>query len=268
MRPPASAQTVHVGLEAITGDAVRLAGGRWRAVLRVEGLQLWLRDAGDQEAVLVAFAAFLNGLAFPVQLLVRVLPFDGDPYLERLERAGRGGPESLAAVARDHAAFFRRLAREGAFLERRFYLVVPAPAAVPGWAGGAPRRRGWGRPSGWPSCWPPGWPFGRPFGRRGDPDGPPAATAADESGGLAAPRLLAARCAEVERGLGRCGLTAWRLSGGELVELFYACWCPDLARVQRLPTGPAAHEALVVGGSGGLRPGPGPLDRRAEEEAP
>ena len=81
MRPPASVQTVHVGLEAVTGDAVRLAGGRWRAVLRVEGLQLWLRDAGDQEAVLVAFAAFLNGLTFPVQLLVRVLPFDGDPYL-------------------------------------------------------------------------------------------------------------------------------------------------------------------------------------------
>ena len=197
-----------------------------------------------------------------MQLLVRVLPFDGDPYLERLERAGHGGPESLAAVARDHAAFFRRLAREGAFLERRFYLVVPAPAAGPGRAGGAPRRPGrrWGRPSGWP----PGW----PFARRGDPDGARAATAADESGGLAAPRLLAARCAEVERGLGRCGLTAWRLSGGELVELFYACWCPELARVQRLPTGPAANEALVVGGPGGLRPGPGPLDMRAEEEAP
>ena len=143
VRPPASAQTVHVGLEAITGDAVRLAGGRWRAVLRVGGLQLWLRDAGDQEAVLVAFAAFLNGLAFPVQLLVRVLPFDGDPYLERLERAGHGGPESLAALARDHAAFFRRLAREGAFLERRFYLVVPAPVAGPGRAGAAPRRRRW-----------------------------------------------------------------------------------------------------------------------------
>ena len=75
----------------------------------------------------------------------------------------------------------------------------------------------------------------------------------------------------MERGLGRCGLTAWRLDDGELLELFYACWCPELARVQRLRTGPAARAALVVGGPGdpgGLRPESGPRGAHAEEEAP
>jgi hypothetical protein len=170
-----------------------------------------------------AFAALLNGLTFPVQILVRVLPIDAEAYLERLEGAARGAPEALAAVARDHAANFRRLARSRALLERRFYVVVPASVGAP--AGRRLRLPGL-----------PGLPG------RGPAD---AAGAAGAAG-----RQLSARCAELVRQLGRCGLPARRLGGAELVGLYHACWCPELARVQRLRQDLAAHTALVVRGDG------------------
>jgi hypothetical protein len=46
--------------------------------------------------------------------------------------------------------------------------------------------------------------------------------------------------------LGRCGLAARRLSGGELAQLLYACWNPELARVQRLRRDPADYTTPVV----------------------
>jgi hypothetical protein len=217
-RRPGSAQAVHVGLEAIDDDVVRLSGGARRAVVEVGGLDVWLRDEGEREAAVAAFAALLNGLTFPVQILVRVLPIDADAYLERLEDAARGAPEALATVARDHAAYFRRLSRSRALLERRFYVVVPASL------GPAPARRV------------------RLPGRE-------PAEAAEAAG--AAGRQLSARCAELARQFGRCGLPVRRLGGVELAGLYHACWCPELARVQRLRQDLAAHTALVVRGDGG-----------------
>jgi hypothetical protein len=65
----------------------------------------------------------------------------------------------------------------------------------------------------------------------------------------AARRQLTFRCEEVERQLGRCGLTARRLTTAEIAELFYACWCPDLGRAQRLRHS-FSDLGPVVGGTG------------------
>ena len=206
-----SVQTAHLSLEAIEEDVVRLAGGQCRAVLEVGSLAFTLQGEREQAATVAGFAAVLNSLAFPVQILIRVVPIDIERYLARLERGARRLPAALADLARDHAAYLRRLARRRTLLERRFYLVAPAQAG----AGG--RRRG--------------WPVGRP----------PASQEVD-----AAHRQLTGRCDEVTRQLGRCGLAARRLTGGELAQLFYACWRPELARVQRLQRDLADHTALVV----------------------
>ena len=190
-------QTAHVGVAAIEEDAVRLVGGQQRAVLEVGSLNFGLQGEREQEPILASFAAFLNSLTFPVQILVRAVPIDVDGYLADLERRARDLSAELAELAHDHVAFVRRLSRTRTLLERRFYLVVPATDATAG------SRRLFSRPA-----------------ARHDPD--------------ATRRQLAARSDEVERQLGRCGLAARRLSGGEIAQFFHACWCPDLARVQRL----------------------------------
>jgi hypothetical protein len=207
-----SVQSTRQRLEAIDDDVVCVAGGEYRAVLEVGSVNLGLQGERQQEVLVASYAAFLNSLTFPVQVLVRVLPLDLDRYLGDLERRARDElPEPMAELARDHAAFLRRLARNRTLLERRFYLVVPAGRDATG------PDRGW-----------------RLLRRTQELDL------------TAARRQLTVRCEEIARQLGRCELSARRLRSVELAQLYHACWCPELARVQRLRRDLADYTALVV----------------------
>jgi len=207
-----SVQSSRLDLEAIEDDVVYIAGGDYRAVLEVGSVNFGLQGERQQEVLVASYAAFLNSLAFPVQVLVRVLPLDLDRYLGELERRARDElPEPMAELARDHAAFLRRLARNRTLLERRFYLVVPAGRDATG-----PDR---------------GWRLIR------------RARAVDLA---AARRQLTVRCEEIARQLGRCELSVRRLHSIELAQLYHACWCPELARVQRLGRELTDYTALVV----------------------
>lgn len=210
MTRPASVQSLHLSLERIDEDVLCLAGDQYRAILEVGSINFGLQGEAEQEVVVASFAAVLNALTYPIQVLVRVLPIDLDRYLGDLERRTRSLSDELADLGHDYVTFLRRLARNRTLLERRFYLVVPAQTDA------SNRQR---------------WPF-----RRENPGGDLEA----------ARRQLTFRCEEVERQLARCGLPARRLRAAELARLFYACWCPDLAGIQRLIAGPDPLGSLVV----------------------
>ncbi len=212
-----SVQSAHLGLESIEDDVLCLSGDQYRAVLEVGSVNFALQGEVEQEATVAGFAAFLNGLSFPVQILMRAIPIDLQAYLVELERRAIQLPENLADLARDHAAFLRRLAKARTLLERRFYLVIPAEE-------GSER-----------AAHLLGWPFGRKT-----PDLDAAAAA----------KQLTFRCEEIARQLGRCGITARRLSSVELAQLLYGCWCPELARVQRVRRGLAEYTLPVIRGLG------------------
>ena len=211
MKRRASTQGAHVGLRSIQDGVVTMRDGQALAVLVVSSVNFGLIGAGEQEAVVASFAALLNGLTFPVQVLVRVLPVDLERYVTDLEGLAPGLSEPLAALARDHALFLRRLTRHRTLLERRFYLIVPADRRT--------AHRGWHPKRANPA----------------DPDDP-----ADIL------KQLTARCDELARGLSRCGLSAHRLEDVELAQLFHQCWAPDQARVQRLRRALTEYTALVM----------------------
>ena len=198
-----SVQTARIDLDGIADGVVALTDGEYRAVLEVTGSSSALDDEARQEAALAGYAAFLNALNFPVQVLVRAVPVELGRYLAAIEeRARRDLPGELAALAREHASFVQGLARRRTLLERRFYVVVPAQTTI--------ARAG--------LAWRPG--------RRGSASGAPIAAEA-------AQRQLTFRCEEVTRQLMRCGLAARRLGDVELAQLFLACWSPERARSQR-----------------------------------
>jgi hypothetical protein len=212
MSRSASVQTAHLALETLDEDVLGLTGGQYRAVLEVGSVNFGLQGEAEQEAVIAGFTACLNSLTFPVQILVRVLPIDIGGYLADLEQRVHHLSAGLTDLARDYVTFLQRLARNRTLLERRFYLVVPAQLDM-------------ATPRGW-------WPFDR-----------------KQQGGSIDParRQLTFRCEEIGRQLGRCGLTVRRLSSGELAQLLYACWCPELAHVQRLRDELTGVDSPVVG---------------------
>jgi len=216
----AAVQTSRINVQRIEGGVVRLAGPLYRAVLEVAGATVPMDDAARRESLLAGYAAFLNALSFPVQILVRTVPVDLSRYLGALEeRARRELPQDLAALARDHAAFVQGLARQRTLLERQFYVVVPAQP---------PARGRWGGWRGWH----------------------PAAGNADAGEAQTAQRQLTFRCDEVARQLARCDLTVRRLDDVELATLFMACWSPERSRLQRFRQRLEHYTALVVGADG------------------
>lgn len=199
-------------LTDIDGDVVWLRDGGGRAVLAVGSINFALAGAAEQEAVLAGYRAFLNGLRFPLQVLVRVEATDVEHYLGGL-RTRIGSSPMLARLALDHETFVRRLAREHTLLERRFHVVVPAGDDEPAPASTPPIRLPWRRDGATPS----------------------------QHAALTV-RTLTERCDQVAQALAGLGLHTCRLAGRELAELWYGMLVPDRARLQPLPTtaGPVA----------------------------
>jgi hypothetical protein len=211
----ASVQATRLGIESIQSAVIELAGGEYRAVLEVTGIARPFEDDIRLESLIAGFATFLNGLSYPVQILVRASPVDLSRYVAALEERGREMLSGqLAELARDHAAFVQGLARQRTLLERRFYAVVPSE--------GVPR-------SGWT----------RYFGRT-------SRSLEDETRRDAARQQLTFRCDDVARQLGRCGLTARRLADLELAQLYLACWSPERARAQRFRQQLDEYSTLAV----------------------
>lgn len=139
---PVSAQLHHVAVREILDDVVCLAPlgappsrredaradaaprRDYRAVLAVSSVNYTLKSEGEQEAITASYQAFLNGLAFPVQVLVRVVPLDLGPYLARLRAAGGDVVgQDEAPNARARGAWDESTSRPKTHL----HLVVPDP---------------------------------------------------------------------------------------------------------------------------------------------
>lgn len=212
----------------------------YRAVLALSSVNFTLKSSAEQEALLAGYHSFLNGLDFPIQTLVRVLPLDLEPYLQpyrarfaltppQSASAEAAGQVALADLAADHARFVRTLAQRHTFLERRFYLVIPAEGdgdASPNGAGGGnsapPKTSKLSAPS---SLW-----------NRLSPQRRRAQRAAEEQARFAAiTQRLDLRVATLIRELARFGVEARRLSGRELVDLYYSCLSPADAAATPLP---------------------------------
>src|SRR5215467_10966707 len=126
-----SVQSTRLAIETIQTGVVALPDGEYRAVLEVSGVARPFEDEARLEGILAGFATFLNGLSYPLQVLVRASPVDLSRYLAALEERGRLEMDGqLAELAHDHAAFIQGLARQRTLLERRFYVIVPSESAM------------------------------------------------------------------------------------------------------------------------------------------
>jgi hypothetical protein len=68
-------------ISEIRGDTIILKDGGIRSILRVTGINLDLRNGDEQEVIIEQYKKFLNGLDFPIQLLIRNTYLDLSMYL-------------------------------------------------------------------------------------------------------------------------------------------------------------------------------------------
>ncbi len=97
-------------------------------ICRASAVTFSLRTPAEQEALVAAFARFLNSLAEPVQLLVRAEPVDLTPAIDALlDAAPALAHPALEAAARSHAAFLADLGAHRDLLRREVLVVLRQP---------------------------------------------------------------------------------------------------------------------------------------------
>ncbi len=210
MKTHASIQDVHIQIDRIDNDVIFFMGGSGRAVVEVSGVDFAHQGVDEHGALVAGFAAFLNSLTFPLQIVLRAVPIDVTQLAIDLDSRIQRLPPALADLARDHSLFLRKLTRERTLLDRHCYVVIPA-----GDDAQTLRSR-------------------RRFRRQ-----------AGENTSDTVQWQLLDRCEEVSRGLGRCGLTVRRLGNPELLQLFADCW--RASHVQsRIPSHELLHTTTSV----------------------
>lgn len=110
----------------IREDLVVLKDGTLRAVLMVSSLNFALKSEDEQQAIIQGYMQFLNGLEFPLQIVIQSRRMNVDGYLERLKKQENTiSNELLKMQIRDYTSFVSELVEMGQIMQKQFFVIVP-----------------------------------------------------------------------------------------------------------------------------------------------
>ncbi|MFA5211213.1 MAG: hypothetical protein WC414_01770 [Patescibacteria group bacterium] len=116
----------YLPIAEIKEGVVVLKDGTMRAVIMTSSINFALKSEDEQNAMISSYVSFLNGLDFPIQILVQSRRLQIQPYLQKLidiERDQRN--ELLRVQIADYRSFIEELVDIGKIMTKRYYVVVP-----------------------------------------------------------------------------------------------------------------------------------------------
>ena len=194
-----------VPIKEIRDGVIILKDGGLRAILLASSINLSLKSADEQRAVIMQFQSFLNSLDFSVEICVQSRRLDIRPYLALLENRLREIEEPLLKVqTKEYIEFIRNFTESVNIMTKNFFIVVPysAPAVTAG-SGLAALSALF-------------------LGKKKETSGKSTA----ELGFEEKRSQLNQRLGIIEQGLSRMGIRTAKLGTEETVELFYKIFNP------------------------------------------
>jgi hypothetical protein len=115
-------------ISEIRGDTVILKDGGLRAVVRLTWVNLDLRNYDEQEVIAEQYKRFLNGLDFPIQIMVRNTYLELSDFITYVQ--SNTTQIKTGSLLRDQAdsyvGFLDQInAKQGLVFVKEFYLIVP-----------------------------------------------------------------------------------------------------------------------------------------------
>jgi len=116
----------------ITNDVVVLKDGTVTLIMMVSAMNFGLLAEQEQDAIIYAYAALLNSLNFPVQIIISSKTKDATAYLRLLDtQADKASSQEKRALIKRYQLFVGQLIKERNVLDKKFYVAIPAsPAEV------------------------------------------------------------------------------------------------------------------------------------------
>lgn len=116
----------YLPIAEIVDDLVLLKNGGAAMVFESSALNFGLLSEKEQQAVVSSYAALLNSLSFPLQIVVSSKRKDITSYLDYLQKAEEAisNPKLLRLVS-DYKKFLQEAIKKKNVLSKRFYIVIP-----------------------------------------------------------------------------------------------------------------------------------------------
>ncbi len=194
----------YLPIKEIRDGVVILKNGEMRTILMVSAVNFNLKSRQEQDALLGSYGNFLNGLGFPIQIIIQSRTLDLDKYLTELEAiAEKQTNPLLQTQTNEYLNFVRELIGVANIMSKTFYAVIPYTTA--------PVNIGF---------------FARLFSK--------SSSTSTKIGFENIKDKLMERTNLVSNGLAALGLSNVQLNTQEIIELFYSTYNPDTARRQKL----------------------------------
>ncbi|PIX62066.1 hypothetical protein CO057_00145 [Candidatus Uhrbacteria bacterium CG_4_9_14_0_2_um_filter_41_50] len=121
----------YLDIAEIKEDAVVLKDGTLRSVLMVSSINFALKSQDEQQATVQSYMQFLNGLDYPIQVVIQSRKMNVDAYMQALtKREAEITNELLKTQIRDYRSFVKELVELGEIMQKRFYIVIPYDPAT------------------------------------------------------------------------------------------------------------------------------------------
>jgi len=116
----------YLDISEVRGDAIVLKDGTLRAVLLVSSVNFSLKSEDEQNATISAYTQFLNGLDYPLQIMIQSRKLNLGIYLHDLDtRLKEQTNELLKSQMAEYIDFIKELVDLGDIMTKKFYVVVP-----------------------------------------------------------------------------------------------------------------------------------------------
>lgn len=199
----------YLDIAEIKGDLVVLKDGTVRAVLLVSSINFSLKSVDEQNAIVQAYMQFLNGLEFPIQVVIQSRRMNIDDYLMKLRDSEKlQTNELLRRQIADYRDYVKQLVDLGEIMQKRFYVVVPLDPSTD-------KQKGF-------------------FARLTEILTPSIAIRLSEDRFNKNKETLMLRVGQIISGLQSMSLNAVMLDTQSLIELYYTVYNPELFESQRM----------------------------------
>src|SRR3989337_3530807 len=122
-----------VPIKEIRDGVIILKNGGLRAVVLSSSINLSLKSADEQRAVIIQFQSFLNSLDFSVEICIQSRRLDIRPYLALLENRLKEIEEPLLKVqTREYISFIRNFTESVNIMNKNFFVVIPYTSTAAG----------------------------------------------------------------------------------------------------------------------------------------
>lgn len=204
----------------ITNDVLVLRDGAVSMVLNSTAINFDLYSEEEQDAAIYAYAALLNSLSFPIEIVIRSQRKDVTSYLELLHQAELKAynPVNKRNI-KEYRQFVEELVQERNVLEKKFYIVITYTAIEAGIISGATFIPGMTKKA---------------------PETLDKGAVLDK-----ALTNLAPRRDHLIHQFARIGLSLRQLSTQELIQLFYTMYNPDSSDGMHV-TNPSEYSSPLV----------------------